>query len=317
MSEGEVAQVDIADVDPLLKELETLGALSAKIRCLLLLLKNGVNKSRCHIFAIRSEDGIAAVVVTESAPGFQSLSAVTPNTAEGHRQMAALLRWPALAELLWAVPFRADFVPLWLGPLLASAAAEQGARWWQGVTMQQFSQSPGQPLAQKEEESSPGIVLRPLDANHFDIVKHYWPYAARAADADAIIRDGLLAGLSMGAFVDGDTATSTGDASTPTGDASTPTDDASTPTGDGLVSWCVLNHNGSLAFMHTMESHRRQGLGGLVLGALTRLLQQRGYPCSASTVLGPQYGTRALQQLGYTLVGDVLVGGGGPATDSK
>ncbi|KAF0305896.1 hypothetical protein FJT64_022526 [Amphibalanus amphitrite] len=181
---------------------------------------------------IRKYTATDPVLSKESAPGFQSLSAVTPNTAEGHRQMAALLRWPALAELLWAVPFRADFVPLWMGPLLSSAAAERGARWWQGVTMQQFSQGPGQPLAQGEEESSPGITLRPLDANHFDIVKHYWPYAARAADADAIIRDGLLAGLSMGAFVDGDT---------------------STPTGDGLVSWCVLNHNGSLAFMHTME----------------------------------------------------------------
>ena len=143
---------------------------------------------------------------------------------------------------------------------------------------------------------SPGISLRPLDSVHLDTVKQYWPYAASAADADVIIGDGLLAGLSIGAFIDGD---------------------ASTPTPDGLVSWCVLDHNGSLAFMHTLESHRRRGLSRLVLTALTRLCQRRGYPCSASTVLGPDYGTRALQQLGYSLVGDVLVGGSAPVASSQ
>ena len=144
----------------------------------------------------------------------------------------------------------------------------------------------------------PGITLRPLDASHFDTVKRFWSYAARAADADVIIRDGLLAGLSVGAFIDDD--------------------DATTPTSDGLVSWCVLNHNGSLAFMHTLESHRRRGLGGLVLTKLTEICQQRGYPCSASTVAETKYGiVSALTKLGYNQVGDVLVGGGAPSQTAQ
>ena len=62
--------------------------------------------------------------------------------------MAALLGSPKLAAPLWGAAFRADFVPVWLGPLLASAAAARGAQWRAGVTMQQFSRAPRQPPVQ-------------------------------------------------------------------------------------------------------------------------------------------------------------------------
>ena len=139
----------------------------------------------------------------------------------------------------------------------------------------------------------PGVTLRPLDASHLDTVKRFWPYTSRANDADAIIGDGVLAGLSVGAFI------------SQAGAAVTPP--------EGPVSWCVLNHNGSLAFLHTLESERGRGLGGLALAALTQLCQQRGYPCSVATLLGPGCGTRPPAELGYALVGDVLVGRGAPS----
>ena len=132
-----------------------------------------------------------------------------------------------------------------------------------------------------------GIRVDRLLPEHTETVKHYWPFAADVLEAHPIIDDGVLAGLSAGAFVTEPASQSSGDL----GDQEEPLP------ADGLASWAVVNHNGGLGFLHTLSSQRRQGLAGLVLAELTRISEAAGYP--------PVFHTnhpavrRVAQELGY------------------
>ncbi|XP_037071698.1 uncharacterized protein LOC119092903 isoform X1 [Pollicipes pollicipes] len=286
MNKQDVQLVNEGDIDHLVARLEAHGPITAKSRCLLLLIQRGVNTCKHWIYASPdTSKPLVSIVITLAAPDLHVVDAFAPEDAASMRRLAAAMLAPELHEHLWRVPFRADCWPCYLEPVLdyVRHQREFSSRLIEANTL--FVKEASSPAEDVLTRCPPGVSVRPLDGIHLDTVKRFWPYTAVTPDADGVMRDGMTVGLSVGVFVAVDN------------------DVASSPDGE-LVCWVLLNRNAFLGFLHTLESHRRRGLARLAMAELTRLFLQRRLPCLVATAVPSVM--NMMKPLGYSSVCNVF-----------
>ncbi|XP_037076669.1 uncharacterized protein LOC119097802 [Pollicipes pollicipes] len=309
--ESPLREVSVADIGCLIERLQEHGVHGAKSRCLLLLLQSGVNTCPCRIYASQeSGQPLVVITITRQWHGHHALGVFAREDAASLRCLAAALRAPGLQ--LWGTPFTADGVPLHVAHVLRTAAEERGLTWDGLAPFDLFVQESCQP-PEHVLECPAGVVIRPLNEGHVDQVKRFWEYSDHVPGVDGIIRDGVLRGLSAGAFSHGasppPSSTASASAVAPISSQTSPpvlpsalpsashpaspsasssasssaTSSLSSLDNERLMSWAVVDRNGGIGFLHTLATQRRRGLGRLVLAHLTQLCLQHGLPCVVCT----------------------------------
>ena len=114
-------------------------------------------------------------------------------------------------------------------------------------------------------------ALNPLVSRHVDQVLTHWPYGERDnLDDQRFIARRIATGLNAG-FYDG----------------------------DELVSWALTGDDLSMGMMHTLESHRRQGIAAMVSSQLVLTLREAQITPYCYVVEGNAPPLRLLAQLGF------------------
>jgi len=269
-----------ADIDQLVQQLRQHHELhSAKLRCLLLLLRDGVNTSPYHIFSSGSSPDLVVIVIARTAPDFSAVGMFAPEESSCVSRLEVVLRYKEMRSALWRSAFKVDALPMHLFETVGSAAREFGFQWdpIPVSSTQIMFVRPASSASLPECLPSSGLTVRPLDLRHEDTLRHFWRYAHYHPDLDMLLHDGLRCGISAGVF----------------------TAEGATSGAAQLVSWAILHHNGHLGFLHTVPAYRRRGLASLALAESTRRCAQSGYPCVAGTGQGSTSVIRMLEELGY------------------
>jgi len=294
------------DIDQLIQQLlqhdQQARLLSAKLRCTLLLLRDGVNSFPYSIFTSGGPQDLAVAVITRTAPDFSVLSVYARDDPSSLAGLEAVLRSDELRSSLWQGTFRADAVTSHLESLLKAVCAEYACEWQPIVTLQQFARpETAASIADADCQPASGLAIRPLDLSHMDTVRRSWPYAPVTPDATAHLQDGLRSGISVGVFVSADSPVTATASTPPQAETSRTAATNNEPSAsDSLASLAMVNYHGHLGFLYTMPTHRRRGLARLVLAKLTQLFEQRGYPCLLNTGEKNIHGT--VRYLGYVPV---------------
>ncbi|XP_037085881.1 uncharacterized protein LOC119106361 [Pollicipes pollicipes] len=295
MNEQNVQLVNQEDIGHLVARLKAYGPITAKTRCLLLLIQSGINTCKHWIYASPdTSKPLVSIVIMLAAPDWHVVDAFAPEDAASMRRLTAAMLAPELHERLWRMPFRADCWPCYLKQVLGDVRHQRGFSSRLIDTNTLFVKEEYPPVECVLTCCPPGVSVRPLDSMHLDTVKRFWPYTAVTPDADGVMRDGMTVGLSAGVFVAADS------------------DVASSPDGE-LVCWALLNRNAMLGFLHTLETHRRRGLARLAMEALTRLCLQRRLPCLVATAVPSVM--HMMEPLGYSSVCNVFWAEVHPAED--
>lgn len=126
-----------------------------------------------------------------------------------------------------------------------------------------------------------GIELRPLQAEHTDIVNNLWPN--RHDGSAFLIRQLIERSPSIGAFI---------------------ADDRSPDNGQ-LVAWCLQLQSGLHGALQVHPDHQRRGLGGLVCKAMAKLQAELGLDSSGSVFLDNYASMGMFEKAGFILLDHV------------
>ncbi|XP_075154016.1 uncharacterized protein LOC142227385 [Haematobia irritans] len=118
------------------------------------------------------------------------------------------------------------------------------------------------------------ITTRDLDETHAEFVNSVWPH--RSADSEKFVRHLIKFNKSVGLFE-----------------------------GDQLVAWCLIQPLGSLGLLQVEESHRRKGLGKLVVKIMSKYLAEKGTEVTATVVFTNTPSLCMFKQLGFTIIDTV------------
>uniref|UniRef100_A0A1I8NS10 N-acetyltransferase domain-containing protein n=1 Tax=Stomoxys calcitrans TaxID=35570 RepID=A0A1I8NS10_STOCA len=75
--------------------------------------------------------------------------------------------------------------------------------------------------------------------------------------------------------------------------------------GEQLVAWCLIYPLGSLGLLQVEESHRRKGLGKLVVKIMSKYLAEQGIEVTASVVTTNSTSRSMFKQLGFKIIDTV------------
>ena len=260
MASVRVVQLSAEHLPSLVKRLAGYGAFSLQTRAVLRLLQTRLNPAPFQVFAAGAEGtDLATVTAMWPTADFTVLDVCGHQDSVGRRQLAGLLRAPALAHI-WRRPLRVEGLAEGLVPLVCAVAGEHGLRpvVGDGDIQRLFARPEGLPPPPRPER--PGVAVRPLQPRHLATVLSRWPYSDQDhyPDTEVMLRDGQRAGLAVGVF--------------PT----EPGSEGCPPEQPGA--WAVVNNYGAQAFYHTEAAFRGRGLSAMVMVELTNKCIQQNAP---------------------------------------
>ncbi|KAK3925445.1 Glycine N-acyltransferase-like protein 3 [Frankliniella fusca] len=220
-------------------------------------------------------DGPATVVSVMEVTGNElhvALHTTEPSCAALRRALASS------AVIPWARPLLFESVHERCVPALLAEARARGDPDPKEYPTHKYMLPLEKCLALDTSDPSPELRLRPLEPRHAKIVNDNWPYGTPASEN--LLRETLKRnpGLSWGVFP--------GDQEDQHGDPE--------PVAFVMGQWF-----GGLGILHTMDSHRRRGLGAQVTRAAARAQAERHGLASHANIVFPNPASEATLGKGY------------------
>ncbi|XP_018793092.1 PREDICTED: uncharacterized protein LOC108971461 [Bactrocera latifrons] len=120
-----------------------------------------------------------------------------------------------------------------------------------------------------------GFTLRRLDTKNAELVNSVWPH--RTSNTLLFVERMITYADSVGVY------------------------DSS----DNLVAWCLRLPIGSLGLLQVMESHKRLGLGSLVVCYMSKLIASKGLEVTAPVVFQNMASRSMFEKLGFKVIDNV------------